>query len=151
MEIHAVKVWADRRQGMVVVEDDVQNVVRDIKAIDDRLVIYWNAQGEEFDIVERCLDGVERFVFSAKTLDQRVVHRLRNADHWHGRTDANWVLGDDEDILAQVDAHNEAMEENLNQQLRDQIAYAGEAIAWAMDLCADRSSVGGSILVPKDI
>lgn len=136
---------------MVVVEDDVQNIVRDIKAIDDRLKVYWNAQGQEFDIIEHCLDGVERLVFSTKSLDQRVVHRLRGADHWHGRTDANHVLSDEEDVVARVDAHNEQMEEELNQHLRDQVAYAGEAIAWAMDICRDRSSVGGSILVPRNI
>lgn len=152
MEVHAVSTWADRsRRSVVVVEDDVQNVVRDIKSIDSRLAVYYNEQVDGFDIVERCLDGVERLVFSAKALDQRVVDRLRGADHWHGRTDNNHILGDDEDYAAQVDAHNEKMEQLGDAEFQDQIAYAGEAIAWALDICRDRSSVGGSILVPRSI
>jgi len=151
MEVHAVKTWFDRRQGVVIVEDDVQNVVRDLKAVDDRIVVYHNPQTGHFDIIERCLDHTERLVFSVAQLDQRAVDRLRGADHWHGRSDNAHVLGDDEDFVAQVDAHNEEMEALRSAAAADQIAYAGEALAWALDICSDRSSVGGSILVPKSI
>ena len=151
MEVHAVKTWADvRHQKMVVVDDDVQNVVRDIRAIDDRLVVYWNEQAEYFDIVERCLDGRERLVFSVNELDQRVPDRLRGADHWRN-DEPHFILPDDEDFVAQIDEANEELERQQKQEFDGQMEYAAESLAWALDICKDRSSVGGSILVPRGI
>lgn len=151
MEIPAVSTWFDRRQGVVVVEDDVQNVVRDIKAIDPRLIVYYNDQADEFDIVERCVDRTERLVFSVPSLDQRVLDRLRRADHWHGQSTPTHVLSDDEDFVAQVDKHNEEMERLRSEATADQIAAAGERIAYYMDAVKDRPSVGGHISVPRGV
>lgn len=151
MEVRAVQTWFDRKHGVMVVDDDVQNVVRDLKAIDERIVVYYNEQTEGFDLIERCLDGKERLIFSVDELDQRAVHRLREADHWHGQTLPNHVLGEGEDYVAKVDEHNERMEQQRSEDAAAQIAYAGEGLAWALDNTKDRSSVGGSILVPKDL
>jgi hypothetical protein len=151
MEVHAISTWFDRRSGVCVVEDDVQNVVRDIKSIDPRLIVYYNEQGNEFDIVERCLDGNERLVFTVDELDQRVPNRLRGIDHWGGRDDPNFILPDDEDFVAQVDAHNEKLQADQKAVFHDELEDAGKRLAWALDNCSDQHSVGGSILVSKDI
>jgi hypothetical protein len=151
MEVHAVQTWFDRKHGVMTVDDDVQNVVRDLRAIDERIVVYYNEQTSGFDIVERCLDGRERLVFSVDELDQRAVIRLRSADHWHGEDLPNHVRGEGEDFVAEVDAHNEGLERQIAEDTADKIAYAGEGLAWALDNTKDRSSVNGSILVPKDL
>lgn len=152
MEVSAVKTWFDVRKGAVVeVEDDVQNVIRDIKAIDDRLHVYWNEQAEYFDIVERCLDGRERLVFSVPLLDQRVPDRLRGADHWAGHeTPNNFILPDDQDFVAQMEESNQELEKAQKDKFDGDMEYAAEALAWSLDICKDRSSVGGSILVPRN-
>jgi len=149
VEVHSVRSWYDQHHGVVVVEDDVQNVVRDIKAISPRIHVYSNPQTSGFDLVESCLDGTDRLVFSVQQLDQRVVDRLRSADHWHGQDVPNHVLGEDEDVTARVDAHNREMEELQKEKFRDQLYDAGERLAWALDIGGP--SVRSSILVPKDI
>lgn len=136
---------------MVYVEDDVQNVIRDMKAISDRLYVWYDPHQELFIVGEHCVDGVDRLVFTTPTLDQRVVHRLRAADHWHGRDLPTHVLGDDEDFVAAIDRHNAGVEARDNERLLDKLYDAGERIAWAMDSCNDLNSPGGKISVPRDI
>jgi hypothetical protein len=134
MELPAIKTWVDFNHGGVVsLEDDVLGVVRRVKAIDDRLHVFYNEQSGEFDIVEHCLDGVQRLVFSVGTLDQRVVNRLLLADHWKdGNPDH--VIGDEDDILVRMDRENEELEAAWNEERMEKIRDAGERIAWALDL-----------------
>lgn len=149
MEVHAIRTWVDLKSGGVVkVTDDVQNVVRDLREISDRLHVYWNEQSEAYDIVESCLDGTDRLVCSQKTLDQRLVQRVREADHWRGQDRPNHILEDDKDFAAQMDAMNDADEEERREAFREHIRDAGERIHWALDLGPGQHSVGGSILVP---
>lgn len=151
MEVHGVSSWVDRRNGVVVVEDDVQNVVRGVKEISDRLHVYYNPQTEGFDVVESCLDGTDRLVFSASQLDNRVLDRLRQADHWHGEDTPRNILGEGEDFVAQVDAHNARLEELQREAFHDQMGEVTERLAWALDNTKDHHSVGGSIRVPRSI
>jgi len=151
MELHAVKTWVDRREGVVEVDDDVLGVVADLKQISDRLHVYWNDQSEWFDIVESCLDGTDRLVTTVPALDARVVEKIKAADHWHGNDRPRVILGDDEDFVAQVDSHNEEMERLRSEATADQIGDAGERLAWALDICKDQSSAGGSISVPRGV
>lgn len=145
MELHAVRTWFDQKHGVVVLEDDVQNVVRDIRAISDRLQVYYNEQTNGYDVVERCLDGTDRLVLSTDVLDQRVVQRIRGADHWHGSDRPDHVLGDDKDFAAQIDAENEAIEKAQWAAASDRIKDAGERIHWALDLGPGQNSPGGKI------
>jgi len=149
-EVMGLPTYFDKGR-MVHVEDDVQNVIRDMRAISDRLYCWFDESSSEFHICERCLDGTDRLVFSARELDQRVIHRLRQADHWHGHDSPRNVLGDSDDVVARIDKENAKLEEEIRERGRDQIRDAGERLVWALDLVHDRPSVGGSISVPKDI
>lgn len=149
MKLHTLP-WIERGQ-MVRVDDHVTNVIRDIREYSDRIDVYWNEQGGEFDLVERCLDGAERLIFSTPTLDGEVVQRLRRADHWYGRDEPVHIKEDNEDFLSELDAANEASEAAQRDKDRQRIRAAGEEIAWALDIVKDRPSVGGSIHVPKDV
>jgi hypothetical protein len=149
MQIHGIKSWFDRHEGVVVVEDDVQNVVRGIRELSDRLHVFYNPQTEGFDIVEKCLDSTDRLVFSVPELDMRVLDRLRRADHWHGQEVPSHVLGESEDFVAEVDAWNEKHQADKDAEGFERIREAGERLAWALDNTSDQHSVGGQILVPR--
>lgn len=149
-EVRGLPAYLDNGQ-IVAVEDDVQNVIRDMRAISDRLHCWYDDRSSEFHIVEHCLDGEERLVFSTKELDQRVISRLRLADHWHGHETPRHVLGDNEDVLTVIDQYNEGLEAQARQQTAERVHDAGERFAWALDLCKDKSSVKGSIHVPRSV
>ena len=151
MEVHSIQTWVDRHEGVVVVEDDVQNIVRGIKEISNRLHVFYNPQDGGFDIVESCLDHTDRLVFSVAKLDNTILDRLRLADHWHGQETPNHVLGEDEDVISRVDAHNELVEQTHKEKFRDEIGDVGERLMWALDIVRDRPSVGGSISVPRSV
>lgn len=151
MEVHSIGTWFDRHDGVVVVEDDVQNVVRDIKAISDRLHVFYNPQTEGFDVVEHCLDNTQRLVFSVPELDPRVLDRLRAADHWHGQDQPLHILGEGEDFVARVDEHNEELQAQIDADGKGRLREAGERLAWALDNTSDQHSKGGQILVPRSV
>ncbi len=150
MEIPAVKMWVDLKHGVQHVEDDVLDVVRQLKEMSDgRVRVYYNEQANEFNIVEHCLDGVERLVFNAKELDARVVERLRRADHWDASTpDRGYSRPEGSDFLDDVDAFNEALEREIKAGHMDKIGDAAEQLARALDIGV---GVQSSIHVKKDI
>lgn len=153
MEIHPIKTWFDKRHGVVEVPDDVLGVVRQVKQMaDGRLTIYWNDQSSKFDVVERCLDGTDRLVFSVDELDARVLTRLQNADHWGADTpDRGMKRADEDDFLADLERYEAEVKEQEWDGVRGRTEEIGERLAWALDNVTDRPSVGGSILVKKDI
>jgi hypothetical protein len=151
MRVHGLPSWVDKHEGVVVVEDDVQSIVRGIREVSDRLTVFYNPQSEHFDLVEHCLDGTDRLVFSVRQLDGRVLDRLRQADHWHGQDVPNHVLGEGEDFVAKVDAWNEEQQAEKDAEGYGRLREAGERLAWALDNTSDQHSVGGSILVPRSL
>lgn len=151
MEIRAIKTWHDLRHGVVELEDDVLGIVQQIQQLDPRLHVFYNDQTEKFDLVESCLDGTDRLVFSVEELDARVLHRLMGADHWGGNpTPERFIRPDDEDFVAQMDADNEAHEAALDEESRDKLRDAGERLAWALDI-GTGLAYKTNIRVTKDI
>ena len=149
MEIRAVKSWIERGH-LVEVDDDVLGGVGRIRALDDRLHVYYNEQGDEFDIVETCLDGTDRLVFSSPSLDERIIQRLIRADHWHGNEVPTHILSDEEDAFTQQERDNDALEEERQErEVRLPVKKFVERFAWAMEW--DGKGMKAQILVPKDI
>ena len=151
MEVHSVRTWFDRHDGVVVVEDDVQNIVRGIREISDRLHVFYNPQTGGFDVVESCLDHTDRLVFSVPQLDNRVLDRLRQADHWYGQETPTHVLGEGEDFVAEVDRYNDERQAEIDTEGKGRLREAAVRLAWALDNTSDQHSVGGSILVPRSL
>lgn len=151
MEVPGIATWFDRRYGVIAVEDDVQNVVREIKQISDgRITVYFNPQSEEFDLVERCLDGTDRLVFSVVELDKRIPERLRRADHWGGNTTPErYITPDDQDAFKQQEDDNDELARSMDKKSLDKAMEASERIAHYLDI----AGVGykGSIHVKKDV
>jgi len=148
MELHSLPAYIERGQ-LVEVDSHVTGVIEDIRAISPRIHIFWNEQGQEFDLVEYCLNDEQRLIFSVKELDARVVDRLRLADQWRGREDSTHVLPEEEDFLTQMDADNEALEATINDKQLDKLRDAGERLAWAGE--QDRRGVHAQISVPRAI
>lgn len=152
MEVYALRTWVDSHEGVVLVEEDVQNVVRGIKELSPRLHVFANPQSGGFDVVEVSLDGaVTRLVTSVAQLDGRVIDRLRALDHWHGQDVPTHILSDDQDVLARIDAHNEGLEAAARDKYLDQMGDVAERLAHALDNTKDHHSVGGSIRVPRSL
>jgi hypothetical protein len=152
MELHAVKSWYDLKKGRVIeVEDDVQNIVREIREVSDRLHVFYNDQKDEFDVVESCLDGTDRLVFTTKQLTKKAVDRVRLADHWRGQERPTHVLRDDEDFASEMDKANDALEAAKDEAFREKIRDAGERLHWALDIGPGQHSAGGQILISPDV
>lgn len=150
MELYALKTWYDRHHGIVEVEEDVLNIVQQIKAIDSRIHVFYNEQTEKYDLVEHCLDGVQRLVFSVRELDARVIRRLHEADHWGGNaTPDRYIRPDEEDFASIMDRDNKQLERELEERTRDRLGDAGERLAWALD--AAGVGMKDSILITKDL
>lgn len=154
MELHAISTWYDKKAGVVRMDDDVQGVIRRIKEVNPRLHVYFNEQADRkglppFDVVEHCLDGEERLVFSERELTMKTVDRLLRADQWRGREDPEHMLGEDEDFLTQVDSFNDKQEQENRERDRDRVREVGERLAWALE--EDGRGVHASILVKKDL
>lgn len=148
MELHAIKSWYDQHHGLVELTDDVLGVVKQVKALGEgRLSVFYNAQSDGYDIVERCLDHTDRLVFSVKELDARVVERLHLADHWGASTPDRSDLKSGHDFADEIEELNEAMMSLKDEASRDKLGDAGERLAWAFDIGV---GINASILVPGD-
>ena len=144
-ELRTISTWFEKGQ-MHSVSDDVLGIVRQIKALSPRVHVFWNEQGEEFDLVEESLDGSRQtLIFSVKELDARVLERLFVADQWRGRDDPDHIVPEDEDFLTEMDRANDELDAVQQERFRDQIRDSGERLAWALQ--EDRRGVKASILV----
>ncbi len=134
---------------MQVVEDDVLNIVRKIQAdFSSRVTVYWNDYLSKFTLTETSLDGAEeRLIFHVEVLDERVLDRLRNADHWRGREDPAHVLGDDEDIVARIDAAQALLDAEKDRKFHEKREELKEEFMALTE--TDGRGVRASILVPR--
>ena len=140
MEIRAIKTWVDTHHGVVGITDDVLSIVQRMREIDPRLKVYYNEQRGEYNIVEACLDGTDRLVFTVEDLDARVISRLLECDQWNPNNP---------DVLDKIDKHNEGVEAEIDRVNRDKIGEVGERLAWALE--EDGRGVHASILVPRGL
>lgn len=68
----------------VLVDDDVLDIARRIKEIDDSLLLRWNERGEFFVVAQivQTPDGPEeKLVLTTMELDERIIHRLKHISH----------------------------------------------------------------------
>lgn len=132
------------------VDDDVLNIVRRVKEIDQRLDVYYDDAQDRFVFTETSLDGsTERLVFFADELDERCLDRLRAADHWHGNTTPEHVLGDDEDYLTDVEKAQARIDAAKDEQMKGERIEILDEVASYADL--DGKGTRATILVPRGI
>jgi hypothetical protein len=143
MELHAMKVFYSDREGLVELEDDVLSIVRQCREkYGDRIKICLEPTTGEYVFSERCEDGTERLIFTTPELDGRALERLIASDsQLRGYEDAYDLLERRQD-QAQAEMQGERLE---------QIAEAGERLAWALGDGKHGPGYKQSISIPKEI
>lgn len=139
---------AQIRQGkggrVVEIDDDVLNVVKDIKRIDERLHVRWSEEGEYFVVYCRLPHeppGFGNVVLTSPTLDGRVVSRIEMAA-WKQRQPGYSYADELDAVEAEEDAKQDA-------RISDMIAENAARFAYA--LRKDLGKNDGSIVVARDL
>ncbi len=119
---------------MVVLEDDVCNVVKDIQAIDRSLRVRWSEVSDLFVVYQDLGEGREHLVTTSQVLDQRLVERIRQ------------VVSPDYDYAGALEAAEAEADRQHQHELDEQIGEVGERLHHAMlkdlNLNQDRIFVG---------
>ena len=121
---------------MVQVDDDVQNVARDLRAIDPGLSLFYDAS-EDVWIVMQVRDGVEHLVTTAQECDQRIVHRVRE------------VSSERYDLVAELEASDAQIEKDKDAALHEQTGDVGERLLHAMR--HDKGEKAVSVRMPRGV
>src|SRR5438128_1166205 len=93
-------VQTGRNGERVLIENDVLDIVKQLKEISKDLYVRWNERGEYFVIYEMCKDGTERLVTTCMELDQRLVDHMRKigSEGWNRNLIKEMERAEDEDI-----------------------------------------------------
>jgi hypothetical protein len=103
---------------MVLIDDDVQNVARDLQQISDDLFLHYDA-AQDIWVVMQDKDGWETFVTSARELDQRLVQRVRQVC-----SPGYDLAGEVERAQADADAEHDRVQRDRFGEASDQLAHA---------------------------
>jgi hypothetical protein len=130
-----VRAGRDGRRYMI--EDDVLDVARRIKEIDDSLSLQFNERGEFFVVVQTLEDGEEKLVTTAQELDERLIHHLKHITHRSY------------DFAKEADRMDAQAEREKDHAFHERVGEAGEVAAHA--LRKDLGLKGGKAFVSKDV
>lgn len=141
MEIPAASIsqFVRTRDGQrVLVDDDVNNVARDLRKVDQGLRLHWSEVTGLFAVVFHTPDGGEQLVFTAPECDQRIVRRVEQ------------LTSPDYDFGSELDRLDQLARKRNDDELRDRIGDASERLAHAIreDL---RKARPGPVYVPPDV
>lgn len=124
---------------MVIIEHDVSNVARDIKAIHPDLFLRYNEQGEYFAVLQD-MGPLHRphVVTTSQTCDQRLVTKVRK------------ITSPDYDYGAEIDKHHDKVDREHEATFKEHVGEVSERLAWAIreDI---RRSRPGPVYIPPDI
>jgi hypothetical protein len=108
-----------RNGRMVVVEDDVLDVVRQLQQFDRNLRVRYAENTGHFVVYEQSEDG-EKLVLTAQDLDQRVVERVLQISH------------SSYDYVQELEAGDRQREADREHQFKEQVGEIGERLHHAM-------------------
>jgi hypothetical protein len=128
-----------RNGRMVLIDDDVANVVRDLQEIDPGLRVRFSMEEGVFVVYHRRLevDGErEKLVTTAHELDQRIVRRVRE------------ISRPGYDFVAELDRLDREAECRKDREFSEKIGPHAERLAWALrqDLGRNERAV-----IPADV
>lgn len=120
-------------KGATFVSSDLYDIAKRVMALDPRLfIVYHQDQREPYVVMERCDDGVDRFVKRFETLDARVLDALR------------YMLAVPfEERVKQIDKENKAANDAHDRISEEQF----EKFAFEFDRAARRSNMYDPIWV----
>jgi hypothetical protein len=123
----------------IPVDDDVGNIARRIKEIDNSLSLQFNERGEFFVVVQTVdtpTGPEEKLVLTAQELDERVLHRVKHITH------------QSYDYVAEMDQMDAQAKRDEDHAFHEKTGEAGEVAAHAL-----RKDLGATnkAFVPKDV
>jgi hypothetical protein len=115
------QVRAGRDGRSVLIEEDVFDVARQLKAIDHSLRLRWSESGEHF-VVYQLLESedVEKLVLTAKELSPGIVERVRQITH------------PSYDYVGEIDRMDKQAEKDKDDRFKEQTGEVGERLAHAV-------------------
>ena len=133
------QVVTGRGGRLIPITEDVANIARRIKEIDDSLSLQFNERGEFFVVVQtvETPDGPEeKRVLTAQQLDERLIHRLKHITH------------QSYDFVAEMDRIDAQARKDEEHRFHEKAGEAGEVAAHAL-----RKDLGlkGKAFVPEDV
>jgi hypothetical protein len=133
------QVRAGQNGRRYLIEDDVLDVARRIKEIDDSLSLQFNERGEFFVVVQTVdtpTGPEEKLVLTAQELDERVLHRVKHITH------------QSYDYVAEMDQMDAQAKRDEDHAFHEKTGEAGEVAAHAL-----RKDLGlkGKAFVPEDV
>lgn len=135
------QVHRSRKGVRVAVDDDVQNVARDLRELRSTLVLEFDPVEEFYIVLDRVTlaDGSteDRLVTTATECDQRLVSRVR------------YISGDGYDYAAELDRVEAQAERDRAHEFREQVGDPAERLAHA--LCKDLGLTGSRAVVPRGV
>lgn len=109
------------RDGRVVtIDDDVLNIAKDLKAIDDKLRLRWVEKAEYFCVYELEEDGSESLVLTSQELNPQIVERVRQIAH------------PSYDYVAELDKLDAQVDREFNHAQRERLGEAAEKLSFAV-------------------
>lgn len=127
---------------LIIIENDVNNVATDLRAIHPDLFLRYNDQGDYFVVLQdmgpQCRPHV---VTTSQHCDQRLVKRIQAIVA--GTQDGTYDYG------AEVDKHHDEMDRVKDAQFAENVGEVSERLAWAIreDI---RKGRPGSVYTPPD-
>jgi hypothetical protein len=127
-----------RGGNYITIENDVCDIARRLKEVNDSLTLRYNEQGCFFAVIQVLENGDENLVTTAQEADERLVQRVRRVTH------PSYDYGAE---LERQDAENDRVK---NQQFNEKVGEVSERLAHAVreDL---RKGLPGPVYVPPDL
>lgn len=104
---------------LLVVDDDVAGVARDLRAIDRGLRVYFSPEEGVF-VVYHEQDGVERLVTTSTTCDQRLVRRVHE------------ISAPGYELASEIERLEDERNRELDRQHSEWVGEIGERLAHAL-------------------
>jgi hypothetical protein len=123
MEIRAaslMQVQQSKNGQMVAVDDDVLDVARRLREVNDSLRLRWSEAGEYFVVYELHEDGNEYLVLTSEDLNPQIIERVQQ------------ISNSSYDYAKELDALDAARDRELDRITHEKAGEVGERIFHAI-------------------
>lgn len=137
------QVLRGRGGELLIIENDVNNVAKDIQAIHPDLFLRFNMQGQYFVVLQNMGEGHRpHVVTTAQECDQRLVRKVQAIVSGH--------VNGTYDYGSEIERHHDERDRVHSAQFAEKMGEVSEQLSWAIkeDI---RKSRPGPVYVPPDI
>lgn len=137
------QVLRGRGGKLLIIENDVNNVAKDIHAIHENLFLRYNVEGSYFVVLQNMGEGFRpHVVTTAQECDQRLVRKVQGIVQGH--------VNGTYDYGAEIERHHDERDRINNAQFQENVGEVSEKLAWAIreDI---RKARPGPVYIPPDL